>query len=131
MLIRDIALTAAEMVGDSAVVTALGDGIGEKGEKNAAVKLMLTSVLSALPRVAEDFPAPTGAGEDSALSLDSAVECTSAGVFVAAYLAARNYCLFNGHTDEASYFDSLYEDAAERHRLSRRASVPPPSRRFT
>ena len=85
MLIRDIALTAAEMVGDSVVVTALnadnGEN-GENGEKNAEVKLMLTSVLSALPRVAADFPAPPSAGGGSAVTLDDAVECTSADVYL-------------------------------------------------
>ena len=130
MLIRDIAITAAGMVGDSVLLGLLGD---EDDDGNAAaVKLMLTSVLSALPIVAADFPAPAGTdGATAATALDDAVDHTCADVYTTAYLAARNYCLFNGHTDEASYFDGMYDEAAERHRLKRRAFVPPPSRRYT
>ena len=128
MLIKDIALTAAEMVGDSVVVTALNS---EEHAENTAAKLMLTAVLSALKTVAADFPEPKTKGVQSSEAWDAQVDCTCADVHVAAYLAARNYCLFNGHTDEASYFDGLYDDVAERHRLKRRASLPPPPRRFT
>ncbi len=125
MLIKDIALTAAEIVGDSVALAALNS---EEHEENTSVKLMLTSVLSALKTVAADFPEPKTNGVQSSETLDAQVDCTSADVYAAAYLAARNYCLFKGHTDEASCFAGLYDDVAERHRLKRRASVPPPRR---
>lgn len=50
------------------------------------------------------------------------------GAFVStelvAYLAARNYCLVTGRTDEASVWDQMYSAEAQKRRLSRRARLP-------
>lgn len=40
------------------------------------------------------------------------------------YLAARNYCLVTGRTDEASVWDQMYDVHTSRKRLSRRARLP-------
>ena len=42
----------------------------------------------------------------------------------AAYLAARDYCLISGRTDEAAVWDQLYNTAAENKRIRRRAFLP-------
>lgn len=42
---------------------------------------------------------------------------------IVAYLAARNFCLITGRTDEASVWDQRYTAEAEKRRLTRRATV--------
>ena len=40
------------------------------------------------------------------------------------YLAARDYCLITGRTDEASVWDQRYNAEAENKRIRRRAVMP-------
>lgn len=44
---------------------------------------------------------------------------------IVSYLAARNYCLMTGRTDDAAVWDQMYEREAENARLSRRAAFKP------
>lgn len=64
-------------------------------------------------------PAPPEYGLDDETEL--AAFCPSDA---AACLAARNYCLVTGRTDDASVWDQMYERHAELFRLTRRASLP-------
>lgn len=64
-------------------------------------------------------PAPPEYGPDDEAEL--AAFCPSDA---AACLAARNYCLVTGRTDDASVWDQMYERYAELFRLSRRANLP-------
>lgn len=58
-------------------------------------------------------------------SLDGVIDV---GAFVTtelvAYLAARNYCLVTGRTDEASVWDQMYSAESQKRRLTRRARLP-------
>lgn len=43
---------------------------------------------------------------------------------LAMYLAARNFCLITGRTDEAAVWDQRYEQEMEKKRIARRATLP-------
>ncbi len=60
-----------------------------------------------------------------ALTIDDPVEFGAlVDSAVAEYLAARNYCLITGRTDEARIWDQLYASHTEPRRLTRRAKLP-------
>lgn len=60
---------------------------------------------------------------DDTLVVGCAVDCE-----MLAYLAARNYCLMTGRSDDASIWDQRYAAEAENKRILRRAYLP--GRRF-
>lgn len=55
---------------------------------------------------------------------DELVAGAGADAEMLTYLAARNFCLITGRTDEASVWDQRYNAEAENKRLRRRATLP-------
>ena len=64
----------------------------------------------------------TAVTAEKALSDDVELGAFAAGLIE--YLAARDYCLITGRTDEASIWDQRYVAESEKRRLSRRARLP-------
>lgn len=63
--------------------------------------------------------APTCGDPDDELIVGAGVDSETL-----TYLAARNYCLVTGRSDEASIWDQRYNAEAENKRLRRRANIP-------
>ena len=62
--------------------------------------------------------------EDKALD-DTVTVGVLADEEMLAYLAARNYCIVTGRSDEASVWDQRYSSESEKKRLTRRAALCP------
>lgn len=60
----------------------------------------------------------------AAQALSDEVETGAGACGLIEYLAARNYCLITGRTDEASVWDQRYAAEAEKRRLARSARLP-------
>lgn len=60
----------------------------------------------------------------AAQALSDEVETGAGACGLIEYLAARNYCLITGRTDEASIWDQRYAAEAEKRRLARSARLP-------
>ncbi|MBD5131953.1 MAG: hypothetical protein HDT28_05110 [Clostridiales bacterium] len=67
--------------------------------------------------------APSDRNVDDEAEVGATLDCNILG-----YLAARNYCLITGRTDEAAIWDQRYNAEAECRRITRRAVLP--KRRF-
>ena len=144
MTVRQIALSAAAVLQADDIQTALTVTTDPPEELTDPDALTLVKCVNlAAAETASDFPCTVSTDAESRDGLipfsalgeadkpyahvgadDELAVGAGADAEMLTYLAARNFCLITGRTDEASVWDQRYNAEAENKRLRRRATLP-------